>query len=53
LVRRASCSAGAAPHRLARIIVEVQAEDKLRQSVKRDSDAVAFGYVGGKWFAAA
>lgn len=33
--------------------VEVFAKDELLKSVKRNRDAVAFGYVGGKWIASA
>jgi hypothetical protein len=33
--------------------VVIDAEDKLRQAVKRDPDAVAFGYVAGEWVASA
>jgi hypothetical protein len=33
--------------------VVIDAEDKLRQAVKKDPDAVAFGYVAGEWVASA
>lgn len=33
--------------------VVIDAESKLRQAVKRDPDAVAFGYVAGEWVASA
>jgi hypothetical protein len=32
---------------------KIRDEEKLRQYAARHRDAVAFGYVAGKWFAAA
>lgn len=33
--------------------VDVKSADELRQSAKRHPDAVAFGYVAGRWVPAA
>jgi hypothetical protein len=32
---------------------EIEAPDKLRDAARRNPDAVAFGYVSGRWVAAA
>jgi hypothetical protein len=34
-------------------VIIIRDEQKLRQSAQRDPDAVAFGYVAGKWVSAA
>lgn len=34
-------------------VLVIRDEDKLRKSVLKDRDAVAFGYVAGKWIASA
>lgn len=33
--------------------VEIEAPDKLLEATRRNPDAVAFGYVSGRWVAAA
>ncbi len=36
-----------------RSVLVIRDEDKLRRSVMKDRDAVAFGYVAGRWIASA
>ena len=36
-----------------RSVLVIRDEEKLRRSVLKDGDAVAFGYVAGKWIASA
>ncbi len=33
--------------------IVIREEEKLQRSVQKDRDAVAFGYVSGRWIAAA
>jgi hypothetical protein len=36
-----------------RVPLEIDSEEKLLQSARRNPDAVAFGFIGGKWIPAA
>jgi hypothetical protein len=40
-------------HETPRSMLVIRDEDKLKKSVLKDRDAVAFGYVAGRWIASA
>ncbi len=44
---------GARPEKKTGTAVQLDAPDKLIEAVLRDPDAVAFGYMSGRWVAAA